>query len=832
MLDALVRKARDVVQRVELRAEGQALAAGGWGLSPSGAALQADGGLSAAAAALAGGAAPADGRPLVPAPPMPPAMAPGSDPRAWLADLGVNLTLAPRVQAGTHLTPFEALRNVAEWDMVRCAIQDVKGQILGMRWGIRPTDEYKDQKGALDAEIMAARDYVRMPYARSRYGWRAWLARVIEEVLVTDALSLYPRRTIGGEPLGLMVLDGARIKPLADALGEPPLPPSPAFQQIIYGRPESQFYLYPTTPDKPELWYLPVNGRADSPYGRPPVEAVLLTANLALRQQSWDLSFYTDGNIPESLLLAPDGWTPAQLAAAQKYLDTVASGKLRRRSGNLLLVPNGRYVATKSREWKYEFLEFLARVICWAFNVSPLPLAKEMNRATSEQAEESTAQSGVRPLAEFIGDVVNRYLHEVLGLAEVEFYWLASENVDPLQTAQVHQIYCGSLRVLTPDEVRAQIGLDPLTPEQRAELSASAPKPAPQASPFGAPPTTGDGAEPADEQEPESEKPESEPEPDAAIVKAELARWRKVASRLAKSGRARAFRSAVLPPWTKALATSLLRKAGPDPAAVRDAFGKVWASYGKRQAIVSALKDVVAAWLAEQLPAAQRWAVSEIKASKAAGGSGIPWKTEGLWEDLYAALLQAITEGGHAAAVGAGLVFDQPPTAAVDWAAARAAELVGKRVVGRDAAGNPILADNPNAEYAITDTLRDAARQKVEQAVAEGWGASALKSELEDVFGSWRAETIARTETAIAYNEGASAVYLDAGVDLVEILDGPGCLPDGHDDGADEATGTPGQLEPDAQADGQIWDLATWQAHLIGHPNCVRAAVVYNGGAE
>lgn len=71
-----------------------------------------------------------------------------------------------------------------------------------------------------------------------------------------------------------------------------------------------------------------------------------------------------------------------------------------------------------------------------------------------------------------------------------------------------------------------------------------------------------------------------------------------------------------------------------------------------------------------------------------------------------------------------------------------------------------------------------------------------------------RARTIARTELGDAQNAATVSRYGDAGVKLVEILDG------GGDDDDEECQ----------VANGQIWTLAYFNAHRLEHPNCTRTA--------
>ena len=88
-------------------------------------------------------------------------------------------------------------------------------------------------------------------------------------------------------------------------------------------------------------------------------------------------------------------------------------------------------------------------------------------------------------------------------------------------------------------------------------------------------------------------------------------------------------------------------------------------------------------------------------------------------------------------------------TFAVDYAADRAAELVGKRVSERGE-----LVANPDARWAISDTTRETVNGLVRDAVALHWDTDQLADKLTDsgIFSDARAEMIARTEISRAQN--------------------------------------------------------------------------------
>jgi hypothetical protein len=88
-------------------------------------------------------------------------------------------------------------------------------------------------------------------------------------------------------------------------------------------------------------------------------------------------------------------------------------------------------------------------------------------------------------------------------------------------------------------------------------------------------------------------------------------------------------------------------------------------------------------------------------------------------------------------------------TKAVDYAAARGAELVGRRY---DEDGN--LIDNPDADWAITNTARNVLRREIRDSLATDRDVDRLADRISDVFSDDRAEMIARTEVSMAQNQG------------------------------------------------------------------------------
>ena len=128
---------------------------------------------------------------------------------------------------------------------------------------------------------------------------------------------------------------------------------------------------------------------------------------------------------------------------------------------------------------------------------------------------------------------------------------------------------------------------------------------------------------------------------------------------------------------------------------------------------------------------------------------------------LQQAALSGLTQGVIAIDVSDTSLLSDVNTTAKDWAADRAAEMVGRKY---DAAGN--LIDNPNARWAITGTTRDKIQEIVTDAFAEPSTMADIAARIDDsgVFSAARVEMIARAEISRAQLMGNFELWLKSGV--------------------------------------------------------------------
>lgn len=367
----------------------------------------------------------------------------------------INTVPRPRAQEGVS---FEQMRALADsYDLMRLVIETRKDQLLSQKWNVR----LKDPKAPRTPRCDEIEAFLQSP--DKEHTWSSWLRMLLEDLFVLDAPTIYPRMTRGGDLYALELIDGATIKRVLDATGRTPAAPDPAYQQVIKGLPAVDY-------SRDELIYVPRNPRTSRVYGYSPVEQVIMTVNIAMRRQIHQLQYYTEGNIPEAMIGVPDTWQPDQIKSFQDWWDSVMEGNTAKRR-KAIFVPGGMDPTfTKDGVLKDEADEWFARIVCFAFSISPAPFIKSMNRATAESAQEAALEEGLAPLMKWVEDTMNYIIARWLQAPEVVFDWERKADTDPLAQAQIDKLYLDA-GALHPDEVREALGREPLTEQQKADIT-------------------------------------------------------------------------------------------------------------------------------------------------------------------------------------------------------------------------------------------------------------------------------------------------------------------------------------------------------------------------
>ena len=378
---------------------------------------------------------------------------------------GYNLATRPRAYEPVGFAELRAFADA--YDLLRLVIETRKDQMERQRWRVRPRSPSRQRRSTVldsgtSARIVAIQNFLQRPDGVTR--WKTWLRALLEDMFVIDAATLYCQRTRSGQLCALQQLDGATIKRVIDDWGRTPLPyvgadgavvQPPAYQQVLKGLPAVDY-------SARDIIYRPRNVRAHRVYGYSPVQQVLMTVNIALRRQLWQLDYFSEGSIPDALIGVPTSWTPDQIKQFQDYWDTEFAGDLAKRR-RAKFVPGeaaAKVVQTKEPAHKDDFDEWLARIICYAFSVPPQWATKVMNRATADNQSQQAEDEGLEPTKEWVKDLIDEIIAEEFASPDLELAWLDEDEADPkgMEAVLEGRVKLGAL---TLNEMRDALGLDP-----------------------------------------------------------------------------------------------------------------------------------------------------------------------------------------------------------------------------------------------------------------------------------------------------------------------------------------------------------------------------------
>ncbi len=358
---------------------------------------------------------------------------------------GANLNYIPR--ADDCISFFE-LRGLADaLPLLRAVIETRKDQIAGQSYAVRARARADAPDASKSIDVVAR--FLARPDRRRSFA--DWLRMLLEDMLVIDAATIYPRYTRGGSLYSLDIIDGATVKPLIGEDGRSPEPPDPAYQQILHGVPAADF-------SADELLYLPRNMRAHRLYGMSPVEQIALTVNIALRRDAATLDYYRTGSSPDAFATLPKEWTADQIRSFQDYFDALMSGNLARRRMTKFMPADFKLIEARQPPLKDMYDEWLARIICYAFSVPASPFVSQVNRATSETLRLQATQEGLVPLKAWIKNALDHVIQVCMNEPGLEFVWVGDDAIDPLQQAQTLNILV-TAGIKTREEARADLGL-------------------------------------------------------------------------------------------------------------------------------------------------------------------------------------------------------------------------------------------------------------------------------------------------------------------------------------------------------------------------------------
>lgn len=412
-----------------------------------------------------------------------------AEPRLWEYPVSWNI----QVENRRHV-PWKTLQDAADMPLFRKCIERRKSVCqLDFVVTVNPNAVAREAEAAgqaktdvesalrqkYQAEIARITDWLQTPDRKNGLDWGAWTSLIMENRLKFDAVAVYPRKTFGGDLFSLEVIDGKTIKPLLDESGGRPMPPYPAYQQILYGFPRGEFVATTDNPDgspaipggysTDELLYERSIYRSESPYGMSATEIALLDGLVWMRRMGWILAEYTEGVQPASYLKvnAESDWTVPQWAEWQRALNDHLGGNTAERLKWPLMPPGVDPVqsAEVPERYKPDYDLFLIKLVCGDFGLPASEVgfteAGALGASFHEGEEDILNRQTRMPDSKWLGSLATKLAIRQLGMpSELQVQILGLESEDEAAADAVAQAQYESGR-MTLNEDRARRGVPP-----------------------------------------------------------------------------------------------------------------------------------------------------------------------------------------------------------------------------------------------------------------------------------------------------------------------------------------------------------------------------------
>lgn len=375
-----------------------------------------------------------------------------------------NLTLIGQPQNASKKFVYKPtprnLRYFAKTPFARRAMSAIKNPIVLTQWEVRP------KRGiALNSELKRQIELVTrcLEQPNEDDSFRTFLEQIIEDILCGAGAF---EQQIGGDkdrPLWMWPVDGLAIQVYPGWAGNQN---EARYRQVLgYGGLGTAGGTTGVDLRNEELVYLRPNPTTGSPFGIGPLEVAFLSISrkLAVEEFAGNVS----GNAsPSRILHLGENVDPDSVRAFRSYWENEmeGQGKLPIAGGSkapqvLDLKPDGDSALYIS----YQTL--LIREIAVAFNLdaSVMSLTADVNRDTSESAEDRNADHAIRPTATLIASHITREtINTRLGFSQLEFAFVGLDRKDEKAAADIFSSYY-NINVFTPNEIRAQLGEEPAT---------------------------------------------------------------------------------------------------------------------------------------------------------------------------------------------------------------------------------------------------------------------------------------------------------------------------------------------------------------------------------
>jgi Phage portal protein len=187
-------------------------------------------------------------------------------------------------------------------------------------------------------------------------------------------------------------------------------------------------------------------------------EQIINVCKTDIERTKYQLSYFTDGSVPDSYITAPDGMTADKIKIFETNLNALLAGNWAGRHQMPVLLHGMEVKQLKEPPLMTEFDEWFWRKVAFAFSLPPTPMVKMNNRATAQNQKESATEEGLLPFMRHIKRLMDKFIKEDFEAPDLQFVWDDEEERDPLTVMQVETGYVDK-GIKSINEARQEMGL-------------------------------------------------------------------------------------------------------------------------------------------------------------------------------------------------------------------------------------------------------------------------------------------------------------------------------------------------------------------------------------
>ncbi len=365
--------------------------------------------------------------------------------------MGQNRTLGTPKPTPTNLRYFS--RTI----YARRAINAIKNPIAALEWTVEP-DGVKGKSVEAQAEVVAA--CLRQPNAADSF--RSLLEQLIEDALVTGAGVLeHAQSSDAARPLWIWPVDATTIRPVIKWDGNPK---SVRFLQALgYTGGSILADLNAKQLSAEDIVYMRINPSSETPYGYGPLEIAYDAISWKLGVGRYAANAASNAQ-PQNMIYAGQVASQAEILAFRAYWRNEVEGQGQTPILGGPIEPKAIRLHAGTDDALYlKWQAFLIREIATAFDLSPqnLGIEADVNRNTSEVAEDRDWDMAIKPMAHLVQSHINRdIIQGRLGLTNIRFKFEGLDREDEAATADILGKYY-QMNALTPTMICDRLGIAP-----------------------------------------------------------------------------------------------------------------------------------------------------------------------------------------------------------------------------------------------------------------------------------------------------------------------------------------------------------------------------------